>query len=188
MHTQYTTSVSRLSPLSRLSHLLLASAAAFVLSACEPDDDGGDDGGGGACMADTDCKGERICDAGVCLDPNDGGDSGGLGGSGDSGGSGGADEGGDDGPPIDEEREGICALGAAAFCACAEAADVDCNPDSLYFACLDDDSLYADHICFIDHVVGDTVYCGDLVDQCLDSGDPSSQPVSLTFDPTQLAR
>jgi len=79
------------------------------LGAC---DSGSDNGGGGGCSADADCKGDRICDRGACLDPNGGGgtgdDGGGTDGDGasDEGAEQGAEEGAEEGDNADGEEGG----------------------------------------------------------------------------------
>ncbi|HKU41009.1 MAG TPA: hypothetical protein VJR89_22760 [Polyangiales bacterium] len=71
---------------------LVALQVLLLSSGCGGDDGGTGGGTGGGCTTDDECKGDRICEAGVCVDPHSGssGTSGSAGSSGTSGASAGS--------------------------------------------------------------------------------------------------
>src|SRR5262245_53137363 len=67
---------------------------ACVLAAIGCGDDGGGAGSGEGCITDVECKGDRVCEGGVCVDPSGGGGDSGSGAGAGMSGSGGMSGGG----------------------------------------------------------------------------------------------
>ncbi|MEZ4221323.1 MAG: hypothetical protein R3B13_10400 [Polyangiaceae bacterium] len=97
-------------PRVRVGHWLLAA----LLASCSADEEG--------CKTDNDCKGDRVCNAGNCVDPSSGGNSSGGNSSGGNS-SGGTSSGGTAGVAGCPSK---CVTGAGTCC--LEAANCDLVP------------------------------------------------------------